>query len=144
MWRSLFKKKQGSGRTVVEETQTMPIIYRTSQAGARPVDYNFSRNMKRILNRMEHDIDKMIDEGVIDYYTDLSIFDNLIDSYYQLLINDVERQGLRHKMAIHSIVGEIQIALKECREIKTVGGDLLSDYEAFTQTEEEKEYENVK
>lgn len=46
MWRSLFKKKQGSGRTVVEETQTMPIIYRTSQAGARPVDYNFSRNMK--------------------------------------------------------------------------------------------------
>lgn len=144
MWRNLFKKKQGSGRIIVEETQTMPIVYRTSQAGARPVDYQLSRNMKKILNRMEHDINKLINEGVIDYYTDLNIFDSLIDSYHQLLINDVERQGVKHKMAVHSIVGEIKIALKEFREIKTVGSGLLSDKETFKQAEEEKEYENIK
>ena len=111
MWRSLFKKKQGLGRIAMEETQTIPITYRTPQAGTRPIDYEFSRNMKKILNQMEQDIDKLINEGGIDYYTDLNIFDGLIDSYYQMLINDVERQGLKHKMAVHSIVGEVQIAL---------------------------------
>lgn len=145
MWRELFNKKQDLGRIITEETQTMPISYRTSQAGARPVDYEFSKNMKKILNRMEHDIDKLINEGAIDYYTDLNIFDSLIDSYYQLLKNDVERQALKHKMSIHSIVGQVQIELKECREIKTVMNELLPDKEAFIQTEEEeKEHENIK
>ncbi len=144
MWRSLFKKKQGLGRIAMEETQTIPITYRTPQAGTRPIDYEFSRNMKKILNQMEQDIDKLINEGGIDYYTDLNIFDGLIDSYYQMLINDVERQGLKHKMAVHSIVGEVQIALREYREIKTVGSELLPNKEVFKQAGEEKEYENIR
>lgn len=145
MLQNIFKKKQGTGRIVTEDTQTMPIKYRTAQAGARPVDYVFSRQMKKLLNQMNRDIDQLIAEGIIDYYTELSVFDGLIDSYYQLLVNDVERQSLQHKMAIHSIIGEIRTALKECREIRSVGSALLSEQEILQQEERgDEDYEKEK
>lgn len=135
MLRDLLKKKKASGHAVEEDTFTVPIEYRTPQAGARPVDYRISRNMKKIFNQMKRDIDNLASSELIDAYTDLHLFDNLIDSYYQLLINDIERQGLKHKLTIYSIHGEIQAALRESREIQSVGSSILSEQETTQQKE---------
>lgn len=144
MERMLFdwiKKKLGrknAGKAVEANNNIRPIPFRTPYGGACPVHYTMPLGMEKIPRQLRKEVDLLIKKGMIDEYSDVNMFDELMKSYYTLCYNGVEKQAISHKHVIESIRSTQQSAMLKNQHYYNTA---IEELEKEEDVEEESSYD---
>lgn len=141
MLRNPFKrmnKPVGAGRQV--NRGKCSVNFRCRESGSYPVDYEFTKFMINVMEKIDKDISHKIQSGMVDEYTTPDVFDEYIEAHLQLMRNDIEKQALRHGLSIGAIEEEIHTALSMNKAYKLLGEETLLEHEGNTSEEREEDH----
>lgn len=98
----LFGKKEDGGRlSLVERYETStsrPIIFMTDHGGAAPLGYRTETNESRAVSEEPLALlQQAIEAGVVDEYTDLDVFAEILKQRAVIATNDIKKQTISRK-----------------------------------------------
>lgn len=112
----LKEKEKGrvSGQSMYEKTVSRPILFNTRYGGVRPLEYvTETPEYQMAMEEPMRILQKLIDDGMIDEYSDPANLFDLVDLYIEKSKNSVERQSQTYVQVIESIQALARCGRKE-------------------------------
>jgi len=103
MLSKIFKKRNITSRTIGDSRQTVGIPFRTYMGGITTAEYQIEEEVQQVNCQLREQIDRLIQSGTIDEFTNPDIFDRLVGAQFTLCHNFVEKKGIHHAQVIQSI-----------------------------------------
>lgn len=103
MLSKIFKKKNITSRTIEDNSQNIRIPFRNQMGGVLTRDYQIEKGVRQINRKLKKHVNQLIQKGTVDEFTTPAVFDRLVDAYFALCHNEVEKTGVYHAQVIQSI-----------------------------------------